>query len=88
MITIPNTLLIALNHMCSGTEMKIILAMLICEPEDITTKNMLDITGITHSNNYFRARKKLLDIGYLITNQNGIFVNTDKILADYALLTK
>lgn len=78
-------LVIAINNLCTGTEAKLLLSLLLCEPKETSTKNILMMTGITKPNNYFRTRKQLLDRGYLTIDESGIHVNTNKILADYPL---
>lgn len=78
-------IVIAINNLCTGTEAKILLSLLLCEPEETSMKSMLMMTGITKPNNYFRTHKHLLDIGYLTIDESGMHVNTDKILADHPL---
>lgn len=79
-------IIIAINNLCTGTEAKLLLSMLLCEPDKITTKRMLQMTGITKPNNYFRTRRELINLGYVVDTMDGMLVNTDKILSDYAKL--
>jgi hypothetical protein len=79
-------LLIAINNLCTGSEIKVLLAVL-THDSVLSTSEMQAVTGITKPNNYFRVRKQLLNLGYLILDDSGIYVNTDKILSDYTLLT-
>lgn len=81
-------IIIAINNLCTGAETKLLLSMLLCEPDEITMQRMLEMTGITKPNNYFRTRKGLMNLGYIVITADGPLVNTDKILSDYALLTK
>ena len=80
-------LLIAINHLCTYTEYKILFAASYFDGADPSFTDIQRITGITKSNNYFRSRKQLINLGYLIIDESGMHVNTDKILNDYALLT-
>lgn len=84
---ISKELLIAINNLCSGSEVKVLLAVLAYDSNKISTAQMQKITGITKPNNYFRVRKQLLNLGYLTMNDGAMQVNTDKILTDYTLLT-
>lgn len=81
-------LLIAIHHLCTYTEYKILFAAVYYEGANPTFAEIQDVTGITQPNNYFRARKQLVSLGYLTVDNNGMHVNTDKILSDYVLLTK
>lgn len=86
-ITVSKDLIVAINNLCTGSEIKVLLTVLAHEPITLSTAQMQKATGITKSNNYFRVRKQLLNLGYLTMDDNGMQVNTDKILSDYALLT-
>ena len=86
-MTISIDLLKAINHLCTYVESKILFAAMHYDGTIPTFVQIKNLTGITQPNNYFRTRKKLIDRGYLIINDNGMCANTDKILADYALLT-
>ena len=85
-MNISKNLLIAINNLCAGSEIKVLLTVLANEPTTLSTSQMQKMTGITKPNNYFRVRKQLLNIGYLIIDDSGMHVNIDKILADYAKL--
>lgn len=84
---ITKDILVAVNNLCTGSEVKVLLAVLAYDPVTLSTTQMQKATGITKPNNYFRVRKQLLNLGYLTIDDNGMHVNTDKILSDYALLT-
>ena len=75
-------LLIAINHLCTYTEYKILFAATYYNGLSPTFAEIQKVTGITKPNNYFRSRKQLLDRGYLIMD-GGMHVNTDLILNDY-----
>jgi hypothetical protein len=81
-------LLVAIHHLCTYTEYKILFAAAYYEGTNPTFAEIQDVTGITQPNNYFRERKQLVRLGYLTVDNNSMHVNVDKILADYALLTK
>lgn len=80
-------LLAAMNNLCSGSEIKILLVVLECESMTLTTSQMLKLTGITKPNNYFRTRKQLINLGYLIIKDDHMSVNYYKILKDYEKLS-
>jgi hypothetical protein len=86
-LTIPVNLLEAIHHMCTYSESKILLATMCYGDASPTSTKIGKLTGIAPSNNYFKVRKQLLNLGYLILDDDGIHVNTDKILSDYTLLT-
>lgn len=86
-MSISTNLISAINNLCAGSETKVLLTVLCNSPCKMSTSKMQAATGITKPNNYFRVRKQLLNLGYLIIDNNGMQVNTDKILSDYALLT-
>ena len=79
---------IAINHLCTYIESKILFAAAYYEGVIPTFDEIQRITGITKSNNYFRSRKQLINLGYLIIDNNEMYINKAKILNDYALLTK
>lgn len=85
-MTISKDLLVAINNLCTGSEVKVLLAVL-SHDATLSTTQMQAATGITKSNNYFRVRKQLLNLGYLIIDDSGMHVNVDKILSDYTFLT-
>ncbi len=82
-MTISIELLRAINHLCTYIEAKILLASMHCNGTKPTFAQIQQLTGIPHSNNYFRVRKQLVDRGYLFIDDNGVYVNTDAILKDY-----
>ena len=86
-MTISKNLISAMNNLCSGSEVKVLLAVLAHDSQKMSTSQMQKVTGITKSNNYFRVRKQLLNLGYLTIDDSGMHVNTEKILNDYTLLT-
>ncbi len=86
-MTISKDLLVAINNLCAGSEIKVLLTVLAHDPITLSTAQMQKATGITKPNNYFRVRKQLLNLGYLIIDDSGMHVNINKILADYTLLT-
>ena len=79
---------IAINHLCTYTEYKILFAAAYFNGTIPTFEEIQRITGITKSNNYFRSRKQLIDNGYLVIDNHEMHINKDKILNDYMLLTK
>ena len=82
-ITISTDLVIAMNHLCTHTELKILLAALCHENCDLSFVQIKNTTGITQSNNYFRVRKQLLLREYLLVDEFGLYVNAGVILNDY-----
>lgn len=86
-ITISKDLAVAINNLCSGSEVKVLLSVLVFGAAKPSTIQMQKLTGISHPNNYFRVRKQLVDLGYLIIDEDGIHINVDKLLSDYAKLT-
>ena len=82
-MTISKDLLVAINNLCTGSEVKVLLTVLAHDSTTLSTTQMQKITGITKPNNYFRVRKQLLNLGYLIIDDNGMRVNAEKILFDY-----
>ena len=82
-MTISIDLLTAINHLCTYVESKILLAAIHYAGSNPTFAEIQQMTGITQPNNYFRARKQLIDIGYLTIDENGMNVNTSAIINDY-----
>ena len=82
-ITIPTDLLVAINHLCTYVESKILFASIYYENDCPTFVQIQKVTGITQPNNYIRTRKQLLDLGYLVADENSIRIDTDAILNDY-----
>ena len=82
-MTISIELLRAINHLCTYIEAKILLAAIHYNGTKPTFAQIQQLTGIPHSNNYFKVRKQLIDRGYLFIDDNGAHVNTDVILKDY-----
>lgn len=85
-MNISKDLLVAINNLCTGSEVKVLLTIL-AHDTTLSTAQMQAATGITKPNNYFRVRKQLLNLGYLIIDDSGMYVDDDKILSDYTLLT-
>lgn len=86
-MNISKDLLVAINNLCTGSEVKVLLAVLAHDAAEMSTAQMQAVTGITKPNNYFRVRKQLINLDYLIIDDSGMYVNVDKILSDYTLLT-
>jgi hypothetical protein len=82
-MTISIELLRAINHLCTYIEAKILLAAMHYDDVRPTFAQIQQLTGIPHSNNYFKVRKQLIDSGYLFIDDNGVHVNTNAILKDY-----
>lgn len=70
-ITIPTKLFMTVTRLCTYTEAKIILALY--GAPDRTTEEMLALTGIQNSNNYFAARKRLERMHYIFKAPNGCY---------------
>lgn len=85
-MNISKDLLVAINNLCTGSEVKVLLTVL-AHDTTLSTTQMQKATGITKPNNYFRVRKQLINLDYLIIDDSGMYVNVDKILSDYTLLT-
>lgn len=81
-MTISIELLRAINHLCTYIEAKILFAAMYYNGTKPTFAQIQQLTGIPHSNNYFRVRKQLIDHGYLFIDGN-MHVNVDAILKDY-----
>ena len=86
-ILIPSDLFTAINNLCSGNEQKILLTLLGCKGDGSfspSSKYMLQMTGITQPNNYYRARKDLEVKGYIETDEQGnLHIDTKNILNKY-----
>lgn len=83
----PTELFIAVNNLCSGNEAKVLLALLGCKGDGSftpSTKYMLNVTGITKANHFSSVRKALTDKGYLQEQDGDIYIDTAKILSEYA----
>ena len=85
-LIIQTNLLEAIYHLCTYNESKILLAAMCYGDNSPTSTQVGKFIGLTPSNNYFKVRKQLFNLGYLIINDSGMRVNTDKILSDYANL--
>ena len=82
-LNISIDLLEAIHHMCTYNESKILLTAM-CYTNGVPTSTQVGkLTGIAPPNNYFKVRKQLLNLDYLIIDESGMRVNIDKILADY-----
>jgi len=81
----PMDLFKAINNTCSGNEAKILFTLLGCKGDGSfspSTKYMLETTGITKPNNYFKVRKELEKKGFIETDEHGnLYINIDKIIA-------
>lgn len=82
-LTIRINLLEAIYHLCTYNESKVLLAAM-CYNKTPTSTQVGKLTGLDQPNNYFKVRKRLIDMNYLIIDDAGMHVNTDKILSDYA----
>lgn len=86
-ILLPTNIFVAINHLCTGNEAKILFALLGCKGDGSfspSTKYMLTMTGIKKPNHYFATRKKLEDKKYIETDeQNNLYINIDNILKEY-----
>jgi hypothetical protein len=81
----PTELFSAVNHLCSGNEAKVLLALLGCKGDGSfspSTQYMLNVTGISKANHFHTIRKALTDKGYLEEQDGDIYINTAKILSD------
>jgi hypothetical protein len=76
-------LLIAINHLCTYTEYKILFAAAYHNEAIPTFAEIQRLTGITKSCNYFKSRKQLVNLGYLTINDTGMYINEEKIINDY-----
>lgn len=86
-LTISTDLLEAIYHMCTYNESKILLATMCYTDDSPTSTQIGKFTGVVPSSNYFRTRKQLINMNYLIIGADGMHINVDKILSDYAKLT-
>lgn len=85
-ITIPSSLFVAINNLCTGVESKILFSILGYEPDELcplTNSQIMKLSGFTQNNHYFVNRKKLVSKGYIVIGTNGMHVNTDAIMKDY-----
>lgn len=82
-MNISKDLLVAINNLCTGSEVKVLLAVLAHDAAEMSTAQMQAVTGITKPNNYFKVRKQLLNLDYLIIDDKGLHINAEKILSDY-----
>lgn len=88
-VMFPNELFAAVNHLFNGNEAKIMLALLGCTGDGSfspSAKYMLQMTGISKRENYFRARKQLIDKGYIQVTEGALYIDTGKVLEDYRSL--
>lgn len=88
-IIIPKELFAAINTLFTGVESKILITIIGHGwPFMPSIKYMLKMTGLTQNNHYFINRKKLIDNGYIVLQENGTMsVNTNKILNEYRALS-
>lgn len=83
----PTELFIAVNNLCSGNEAKVLLTLLGCRGDGSftpSTKYMLNVTGIPKANHFSSVRKALTDKGYIQEQDGDIYIDTAKILSEYA----
>lgn len=86
----PTELVTAINHLFSGNETKILLALLGCKGDGTfcaSTTYMLNATGISKANHFTTLRKSLTERGYLEEINGNVYVNVPKILEDYRYKT-
>lgn len=81
----PLELIKAINQTCTGNEGRILLTLLGCKGDGSfspSTKYMLEMTGISKPNNYFKIRKDLEKKGFIETDEHGnLYINIDRIMA-------
>lgn len=83
----PTNLFTAINNLCTGNEAKVLLALLGCKGDGSfapSTQYMLNVTGIPKANHFTSVRKALTNKGYIKERDGDIYINTQKILAEYA----
>lgn len=83
----PTELFIAINNLCTGNESKVLLTLLGCKGDGSfspSTQYMLNVTGIPKANHFSSVRKALTDKGYLQEKEGDIYIDTAKILSEYA----
>ena len=83
----PTELFTAINNLCSGNEAKVLLTLLGCKGDGSfspSTQYMLNTTGIPKANHFHSVRKSLTEKGYLEEQGGDIYINTTKILEEYA----
>ncbi|MGN5455179.1 MAG: hypothetical protein ACI4XN_04270 [Candidatus Kurthia intestinigallinarum] len=83
----PSDLFAAINNIFSGNEAKVLLTLIGCKGDGSfspSTQYMLDMTGISKPNNYFKIRKQLETNGYIeIDEQGNLYIDTKKIIDRY-----
>jgi hypothetical protein len=83
----PTELFVAINNLCTGNEAKVLLTLLGCKGDGSfapSTQYMLNVTGIPKANHFSSVRRTLTNKGYLEENDGNIYINTAKILSEYA----
>lgn len=82
----PSELFSAVNILLSGNEAKVLLVLIGCKGDGSfspSIKYMLNMTGISQTSNYYRARKQLETKGYITTDEKGnLYIDTQKILSE------
>jgi hypothetical protein len=87
----PTELFVAINNLCTGNETKVLLTLLGCKGDGSfspSTQYMLNTTGIPKANHFSSVRRTLTDKGYLEEHEGNIYVNTAKILNEFAATTQ
>lgn len=83
----PTELFVAINNLCTGNEAKVLLTLLGCKGDGSfapSTQYMLNVTGIPKANHFSSVRRTLTSKGYLEEHEGNIYINTAKILSEYA----
>jgi hypothetical protein len=83
----PTNLFTAINNLCSGNEAKVLLALLGCKGDGSfapSTQYMLNVTGIPKANHFSSVRRTLTQKGYIKEKDGDIYIDTQKILDEYA----
>lgn len=86
-VVYPTNLFAAINNLCSGNEAKVLLTLLGCKGDGSftpSTQYMLNVTGIPKANHFASVRKALTKKGYLKEKDGDIYIDTQKILSEYA----
>jgi hypothetical protein len=86
-VVYPTNLFVAINNLCTGNETKVLLALLGCKGDGSfspSTQYMLNVTGIPKANHFSSVRRTLTEKGYLQEKDGDIYIDTAKILSEYA----
>lgn len=82
----PTELFVAINNLCTGNEAKVLLTLLGCKGDGSfspSAQYMLNMTGISQSNNFHSIRKALTNKKYIEEQDGDIYIDTEKILEEY-----